>query len=611
MKLFIKKSLLIGIMINLNIGLNLYAADPSEQKAKKRLDILTRQLQSAPVPISNVKPEDVAATQTFLEESGYCEDIRNMWIEELIEHRDLIKKMLENEILYEPTHFVFYHAQNQDNYGFAQFLRNLYNYEHPKDPLHSDFEFLRFWQDGSKYSNVNDYLDSFGIPNPFVPKKGNLNDYNERIQAVLLSVNPTIFGNFNSAAIGECTYDYFLQNRSIQNATRKSLERIFKKNQFKSSFIDDLLNINKQFQSKTGNIIQIFIPKNLVNSCTYFAKPWGVPRGAPFVDAQGNPIANNDYDAKRKRYIKTNTILEIVQNKTGIIEYSASIQLRLFFSKTGPLLNPNMGAKVFYFTTLSEEQLQNYKEQIRNVSEKIFAQRPTSASQIKKIFPGSGVESRSLTTQESSTVEQSMKNLTTPNNLLQAVRVPNAIEIVTKMLKNGANINMYNRRGETPLMHAAQYGNVGIVSFLLQHGANIKAIETDDKNVLFYAINNKDLNVLQFLIDEGVPVDSRDILERTPLILACRNGRLKAAQLLIDNKADVNALDSKKESALMLAVTHEHLDVVQLLLKANVNIYATNDENNTALQIAKIIGNKDIIALLQKAQNKKQTPSKL
>src|SRR5438067_227001 len=50
-------------------------------------------------------------------------------------------------------------------------------------------------------------------------------------------------------------------------------------------------------------------------------------------------------------------------------------------------------------------------------------------------------------------------------------------DIVSLLLKNGANINSQTSNGETPLHLAVRYGFAEVVDMLLQQGADINIIE--------------------------------------------------------------------------------------------------------------------------------------
>ena len=136
MKQYIKKSLFISLMINIVGGLA--AADPSVQNAKKRIERLVKQVQPKEQQAPILEPADVAATTEFMATPGYCQSIKDQWFPQLVKHSDAIRKMLENEERFQETHFVFYHAQRQENRLVVEMLRHVYEFEFKKQ-LPTDF----------------------------------------------------------------------------------------------------------------------------------------------------------------------------------------------------------------------------------------------------------------------------------------------------------------------------------------------------------------------------------------------------------------------------------------------------------------------------------------
>src|SRR5438552_3002267 len=83
--------------------------------------------------------------------------------------------------------------------------------------------------------------------------------HGEDIKTVFLAVNPVLFCNFNWS--GECTFAYFLKNKSIDDVIEALLRKLFVYYSFDDQYIASLMSINNAFESDTGDIIQIFVPK--------------------------------------------------------------------------------------------------------------------------------------------------------------------------------------------------------------------------------------------------------------------------------------------------------------------------------------------------------------
>ncbi|HEV2601498.1 MAG TPA: ankyrin repeat domain-containing protein [Candidatus Babeliales bacterium] len=672
MKQYFKKSILIAIIINGALSVQLHAASPtkpwqsrkpdsqarkraerlmghvqpdtgvkreeaegdiSAKKAQKRLDRLKKQIQPSK-PESALAPEDVGATSKFIEKPEHCDVVIKKWKNELRKYgRVVVEQMLENEERYQDTHIVFYHAQQQGNRIIVETLKNLYERENKK-PLRSDFEFLRLWTEGSDYKDVNSYLDSFGIPNPFTVGPNNMNDNDPKIRAMLLAVNPVLFGNFDWE--GECTFAYFLSDRSIKMFVQSALRDIFQKYGLNKSFIKDLLDINQKNKSNTGDIVQVFIPKELVDDCAYLCQAWGAPQKNYLLDKNGQPIIKDDkgitlYDNRRERYTKCRTILELLQVDKDAVEDVKKIQLRLFFSKTGPLLNPDLGAKIFRFTTLSVEQLREYKESVKDVLRKAFAhyekpllrrikegllgtkeqaspRRAEEQSNLLTSQEKNEAQPRPLTFQEKNIIEKTVDRLVIPINIFEAITMLDAVEEVKKLLAQGVDINQVNAEGETPFFYAVKKGRFHVAHMLLEAGANKEARDKYDHTILMSAVSWANIETIKYLVlDAKVDINAGDKDGKTALMVAARDGMAGFVRLFLENGADIEARDHSGQTVLMEAAQWGRLNVVKILMQAGMDKEARDKDGRTVLLYSVgSAGKVDVVQFLLQAGANKQ-----
>jgi ankyrin repeat protein len=127
------------------------------------------------------------------------------------------------------------------------------------------------------------------------------------------------------------------------------------------------------------------------------------------------------------------------------------------------------------------------------------------------------------------------------------------------------DVNAREAFGITPLMRAAEKGQLDVVKSLVSMGADVNARSEGGVAALLYAVRGGHLEVVDYLVDHGADVNAMDSMGFTPLMLAAIPGKLDIVQSLIEKGADVNAVGDNTFSPLEYAVRGEHFDVAAFL----------------------------------------------
>ena len=177
--------------------------------------------------------------------------------------------------------------------------------------------------------------------------------------------------------------------------------------------------------------------------------------------------------------------------------------------------------------------------------------------------------------------------------LHEAATVGNAA-ILEAMLAAGGDANATFGEGETVLMTAARTGDAASVRLLIERGADVAATEQwHGQTALMWAAIENHADVVQILVDAGADVrarstthdwvkisysegnvpKTRDLGGLTALHFAARQGSLEAAEKLLDAGADASATEPMYQlTPLQLAIVNGHYALAVRLIERGVGV---------------------------------------
>ena len=180
----------------------------------------------------------------------------------------------------------------------------------------------------------------------------------------------------------------------------------------------------------------------------------------------------------------------------------------------------------------------------------------------------------------------------------------------------GANVDLQDAQGNTPLHRAAKYGSMcAIRCLILGGGANPTLTDNAGRTPLHVAAEGGHVLVLSCLLrqyvsrkynDSGVPihycvdVNARDNKGRTALSLTCSEKDQSAAQVLIrQGGASAFIPDSKGRLPLHYASECGDIDIVQFIVReCSVDVNVQDENSETAVYKACRAGNFDVLEWL-------------
>jgi ankyrin repeat protein len=165
------------------------------------------------------------------------------------------------------------------------------------------------------------------------------------------------------------------------------------------------------------------------------------------------------------------------------------------------------------------------------------------------------------------------------------------------MLTAGANVNLKDERGITPLMYAAWVGSVDAMTQLLDHGADPNLSNSSGSTALM--LSATELSKIRLLKNRGARVNVVSARGRTPLFLAAMSDRsADIARLLIAAGADVKVVDGMKMTVLHAAALGNDAETVRLLIDAGLDVNAIDFKGYSPLIYAASNGNLSAARLL-------------
>ncbi|MYH79961.1 hypothetical protein F4141_04530 [Candidatus Poribacteria bacterium] len=190
------------------------------------------------------------------------------------------------------------------------------------------------------------------------------------------------------------------------------------------------------------------------------------------------------------------------------------------------------------------------------------------------------------------------------------------------LIENGADVNIKDDDGSTPLHSAAVFGRAEVAKLLVENGANPQvrngdgatpadALHLDWRTTGFIGgmigveVERENIAIMQSGRNEiaklfGVKeFDSKDIASANDLPGAVFIGDLAAVKRALTDGADPNVQDPQSGSTILsIASLMGHTEVVALLLERGADVNAKSRDGGTALHAAAFLGRAETVKLL-------------
>ncbi|KAK3596502.1 hypothetical protein CHS0354_007409 [Potamilus streckersoni] len=171
---------------------------------------------------------------------------------------------------------------------------------------------------------------------------------------------------------------------------------------------------------------------------------------------------------------------------------------------------------------------------------------------------------------EAGTDPNTLQSTDEKNSILLLTAYDGQYDFMKTIIDHGADVNLENSMGYTPMHISAWNGYLDCVKLLLEHGAKHDNPTKDKNTPLALACHGNHPNVVEFLLPLGCNINNADKDLDTALIYATYNGMTSSVRSLLKFGADPNQVNRAKCSPLWNAVYIKHKEIVKLLLVENV-----------------------------------------
>lgn len=179
-----------------------------------------------------------------------------------------------------------------------------------------------------------------------------------------------------------------------------------------------------------------------------------------------------------------------------------------------------------------------------------------------------------------------------------------------RLLASGADPNMRDDHGRTPLIVAAHRSVDDIARALVKGGADVNAKDSQQYDILTIAAVNDDIEFLRLALELGAnPKAITSPYDGTALIAAAHLGHYRVVADLIRAGAPLNHVNNIAMTALIESIVLgnggvNHIATLQLLLDAGANPNIPDRSGASPLQLAQSRGYLAMVDLIRKAGGK-------
>lgn len=367
--------------------------------------------------LNDAKKERPPKIQTFAHLNAREVQPKVYTLENLVKNKKVIEATIAQEKQHYKDYYVFYTAIPHMML-FQDVALRAYTHTYGKiGALQKDaFQFIRYNYTDPVFNQYHDVTD-------FLLKElnaqGTINDNISRLKTILVSTNLALFANVGFT--GESTWHFFSNPQKWVQLNPIFLINCLKYFGYPPTFATEFLSLNNHLIDPDGNLpsslMQIFIPKKLVNAIGYVAWRHGIPFDPEYIQTvmkrksmtfgigdnltyeeikqhteefqerwrKGDPAAKAMVQNLMKKVamgvFRLNPFLDQYMKDPNTIRSINYRQARLLITNN-ILLNPKSGVEIYrYHTFVDPEKLKQYYQNLEAIFNRMDATRAALKAQ--------------------------------------------------------------------------------------------------------------------------------------------------------------------------------------------------------------------------------------
>jgi ankyrin repeat protein len=163
-----------------------------------------------------------------------------------------------------------------------------------------------------------------------------------------------------------------------------------------------------------------------------------------------------------------------------------------------------------------------------------------------------------------------------------------------------------------PLHMAADRGSLAVIKYMVRHGAEINVLDDYGSTPLTISIFNDSFPAATFLLENGADpnfISKNQHAQAIPLFTAIKRNSPSMVKMLLERGADYKIGGFDGRTPLQFAACSGTLGILKLILAKDNDIYSEDEDGYTILDLAKQCDNKENTKYLE-VLFKKRPPKK-